>query len=455
MPIDGVTYVDMYFPPADDAINHATNSRFVSDFQSPSEQEASAVCIFELENTLIRCDDLRELIEAGVKEESDSYRRAVSINFTSGSRTVFSKELLETLRNQLPGVRFGIVSTSPRAWVEAVSETCWPDFSWDAIITGADFPTDLLSAGILKTFATLNASCPTDRVFFIGHSAECITAAYTASISAILCINNWKYSHQCLSAAQWNALNLFADAVIESPEDLVQIMKDPQRELPILELLLANEFISPITYRFLSCKKFAPRSSDDPVSFVHIHGLGRYFGNSKQLEKKRDSHLLTQSIQNNKYTSCDFPKAWIEAVSCFIHAKALRCSRLVITVVPPRPGRMAHLICFLREIAQSGFFDDLKATFAPRLLAFKASVKDSHCEYMTLEDRFENMGQSLYVEQGNELADHPQVVVIDDCVISGATLYHATRRLKEAGSSCVLTLALSLSINLRSPSHHE
>lgn len=456
MPVDGLTYVDMYFPPAEDAVSrHTTNSRVINNFQEPAEKEAPAVCLFELEGTLIRCDDLHELIEAGAQKESDSYRRAVSINFTSGSRTIFSKDLLETLRNQFPGIRLGIVSQSPRAWVEAATDACWPDFLWDAIVTGQDFPTDLLSAGILKAFATAGVSCAIDKVFFIGHTAECIAAAYAAGISAILSINTWRYDHQNLSSAQWNALNLFADAVIESPEDLLQIMKDPERELPILELLLANEDASPISYRFLSYKKFAPRGADDPVSFVQIHGLGRYFADNKVLEKKRAVHLLTQSIENNKYTSGDFPKVWIEAVSCFVHAKALRCLRLVITVIPPHPGRMAHLICFLREIAQSGCFDDLKATFAPRLLAFKSSVKDSLFEPMSLEDRFDNIGQSLFVEQKTELADHPQVIVLDDCATSGATLYHATRCLKEAGASCVLPLALSLSINLRSLSHHD
>ena len=210
---------------------------------------------------------------------------------------------------------------------------------------------------------------------------------------------------------------------------------------------MADATVSLNSYRFLTCNKFAPRGSEEPVSFVRIHGLGRYFPDNNLLARRRSTHLLTQSIQNYKCAYVNFPKAWIEAVSCFIHTKTLRNRRLVITAIPPRSGRMSHLICLLREIEQSGYLDNFDTTIEPLLLFYERFACRSGYKNMTLEERFENIGRAMSVGRPEELADHPQVVVLDDCVFTGASLYHAVRCLKDAGASNVLPLALSLSVN--------
>lgn len=440
-------FYDDCFPPVGES---CTPSPFYKNPFVPHEEPRSSVpsstpfslCLFDLDDTLVRSSDLSDLREEGLRNHTENYRQAVRHHFADGQRTLISQERLYGLFILFPHLRFGIVSKAPRFWVQTVAEVCWPDFQWDVVIGNEDvFRVKPSPEGLIRAAQQLDISV--DNTLYVGDSEDDIRAAYAAGMYAVLLTKTWQ-PWPNLSKENWRAANLFADAVIKKAESLTAVLEHPNRRLPTLEQYLAEEEAD---LRFLRCNKFPPYGYTLDHTPIQVYGLGRYFSAANSLLDKRRCHLLTQSILENK-ESTTFPAAWVKAVAAFVNHKTNSDAEVVLTTIPARPGRVDRMACFLRQIEQTASFaGNRPIRFVPNLLGYREGVRSNHRDRLSAVERFENIRRSLFVSHPECLTDHPHVIVLDDVATTGATFYYADQYLRQAGAGEVTPLALSLNIS--------
>jgi hypothetical protein len=76
---------------------------------------AIELCLFDLDNTLLRTSDLEELRGGHVRDTSDAYtQRLVQAYGAQADRLVYSPPQLARLRAQFVDVRWGVFTRSPR-----------------------------------------------------------------------------------------------------------------------------------------------------------------------------------------------------------------------------------------------------------------------------------------------------------------------------------------------------
>ena len=173
----------------------------------------------------MRSSDLADLCEAGLRDHSESYRQAVRRNFAGGKRTLISANRLCALHHLFPSLRFGIVSKSPRFWIQTVAEICWPDFQWDVVIGNEDvFRVKPSPEGLIH--ATQQLDIPVDKTLYVGDSEDDIRAAYAAGMYAVLFTKTWhpwpnlsqenKYlNHTILSFTTSPSFRFYGDVVFD------------------------------------------------------------------------------------------------------------------------------------------------------------------------------------------------------------------------------------------------
>ena len=97
------------------------------------------LCLFDLDDTLVRTEDLKEVRESGKNIDTVAYREKVSLAFDSrNSREVYKIGLLKKIRKEFPDLKLGIFTRAPRAYAETVLEKAYPGFNWDIIVAFED-----------------------------------------------------------------------------------------------------------------------------------------------------------------------------------------------------------------------------------------------------------------------------------------------------------------------------
>ena len=446
MTLDDLAFYYDCFPPAGESCTPSPSYKnpftVHREQWAPQSRTPFSLCLFDLDDTLVRSSDLADLCEAGLRDHSESYRQAVRRNFAGGERTLISANRLYALHHLFPSLRFGIVSKSPRFWIQTVAEICWPDFRWDVVIGNEDvFRVKPSPEGLIHATQQLDISV--DNTLYVGDSEDDIRAAYATGMYAVLFTKTW-HPWPKLSKENRRAANLFADAVIKKAESLTAVLEHPNRRLPTLEQYLAEEEAD---LRFLRCNKFPPYGYTRDHTPIQVYGLGRYFSAADSLLDKRRRHLLTQSILENKESSA-FPTAWIKAVTAFVNHKTNSDAAVVLTTIPARPSRVDRMAYFLRQIEQTASFTGNRPIrFVPNLLGYREGVRSNHRDRLNAVERFENIRRSLFVQHPECLTDHPHVIVLDDVATTGATFYYADQYLRQAGAGEVTPLALSLNIS--------
>lgn len=111
---------------------------------------------------------------------------------------------------------------------------------------------------------------------------------------------------------------------------------------------------------------------------------------------------------------------------------------------------MENLLVQLKEhVSSHPFSGSDHISFEPDLLAYKEGVLSQHNDKLGLLGRFTNVRDHLFVQKPLAVAGWKHVLVIDDVCTTGATLFYAGRRLKEARSGDVTNLAVAMNIGKR------
>lgn len=401
------------------------------------------LCLFDLDNTLIKTDDLQELREAS-KNNTDPHHlaRLRTLIQNDPARRIYDYPFLQTLRGHFPQLKLGVFTRAPRSYTETLLAWAYPGFDWDVVIAYEDvFPTKPYGNGVHTAMEAVGVEY-IDRVALIGDNDIDVKAAYNAG--CLVAVDNRSWPHRMLPE-HWRAQDLIPDGIIKSPQDVLDFIRDHRPFLPNLERLLEGGAFQ----RRLRYDKVGYWADGDGRRYS-ISVAGRCISNHNSVQWRRESHALSDSIAANK-DSHAFPPAWLEAVRNFIDqnfSPMFHHKEVVVTVVPHRPGREPRLERLLNQLDAYLGANPIEAavTCVPDLLAYTAGVKSNHNEFLSRAQRFENVRDHLIVNRPELATARQSYLVIDDVVTTGASLIYSQKLLEGADAREVHLLGLGKNI---------
>ena len=407
------------------------------------------LCLFDLDDTLVRTGDLKEVRERGKNHDSPEYRSRVASALQRKKRLIYETSLLSAIRNEFPEIRFGVFTRSPRSYAETVLEHAYPGFKWDVLIAYEDVNrTKPYGEGILRAAHKVGLNS-LDRAVMVGDQSSDIQAAYNAGIPAVLDTRTWPFRR---TSDNWRAVGYVPDAIISHPRTLLSVMQNLHQFQPDLERLFAGTERSTVPRRFDRLNKFMPKEYQHDRTPYPVFVCGRFFAEHDSNFQRRQWHRLTKSVLDNK-DSTAFPDEWIQSIHGFIKSNYRRIEKgkgLVVCVVPHRPHRtprMERLLDQLRaHVAANPFPDSINVTFEPDLLAYREGVQSQHRLNLRAKERFANVHNHLYVSKPRSVGGGKPVLVVDDVCTTGSSLICAGKCLQDAGSGAVTRLAISSNI---------
>ena len=96
------------------------------------------LCIFDLDQTLVDTDDLKELREAGKHRDDAGYADEVRAAFRTRDRVLISGLALNLAKLNNMDLRFGVFTRSPRRYVDVVLAEAYENRRWDVVIAYED-----------------------------------------------------------------------------------------------------------------------------------------------------------------------------------------------------------------------------------------------------------------------------------------------------------------------------
>lgn len=409
------------------------------------------LCLFDLDDTLVRTEDLKIQREACKNTRHPALLNAVRAALDKDDdRHLVSSELLEKIRQDFPGLKLGVFTRSPRSYTETVLRWAYPGFKWDVIVAFEDVSSTKPNGEGIQVAMTYLGVKDLESVVMVGDSDVDIRAAYHGGCSVALVKttwpNKWLTDH-------WNAAKHIPDAIIDTPEDLLAVLNEPDAFLPELERLYAGAARRPTGARFERFMHFVPNDVEPNVSH-HIFLCGRSFANKPSLKSRRNRHDLTQAIEAHKDAEA-FPDEWIKAIrqfilkSCRKNFSSAKREKVVVTVVPHRPGRKPRLELMLEQLRASVDARPIAGccvSISDDLLAYQNGVRSQHRDLLNQHERFVNVRDHLYVKKPARIDPAVTYVVIDDVCTTGASLIYAAKYLMDAGADEVKCLALAKNI---------
>ena len=409
------------------------------------------LCMFDLDDTLVRTEDLKDAREA-CKNSVDPVRLKAVRDGLAGKadRHIYSLDLLKQIRAKHPELKLGIFTRSPRSYTDTVLKWAYPGFAWDIVVAYEDVKsTKPNGEGLRLAMDKLDIDY-LNRVVMVGDSDVDVRAAYNCGCVVALDKTAWPFKWP---TDHWNAIGHLPDAVIDSPEKVLDVLAEPDKFLPELERRLAEASKPAGGPRFDKINHFIPRTVSQDRAYP-IHVCGRSFAHYGSLSERRKWHELTASIEKHKEAD-EFPDEWIESIRSFTSSHygmrffARRDAKVHVTVIPHRPGRRPRLESLLAQLEKSLAESPLKkgvVEVVPDLLAYKDGVKSQHLEHLTAQERFINVRDHLFVNKPKRIAAGAMVLVLDDVCTTGASLIYATKYLEDAGAADVTCLALAKNV---------
>jgi len=411
------------------------------------------VCLFDLDQTLVETEDMKDLRESGKNKDDACYRSEVEKELKvkpKDDRLIYKEEVLLKIRSQFPSLKLGVFTRSPRSYAETILAAAYPKMQWDVIVAYEDVKhTKPYGEGIDKAMWSFGYET-ISKVILVGDGDVDIRAAYNAGCVVALDTSSWESKR---TPDNWRALAHIPDAVISRPEEIIDVLDDCYAYLPELERLLSKTDKRSGSARFDKVNKFIPRDAGGDNTAFPIFSCGRSFAGYKSLEWRKKWHKLTQSIHDQKEAD-EFPEEWVQAVRNFISANFAVLffgGELTVSVIPHRPGRTPRLEAFLAQLEASYSATPLrgkgKLIFVPGLLAYKDGVRSNSNDKLNAAERFKNIRDHLIVSREDAVKKGGKILVIDDVATTGSSLIYAKKYLVAAGAGEVTCLSIAMNIS--------
>lgn len=406
------------------------------------------LCLFDLDNTLVRTSDLDGFRgQANVGNTSANYIDGLTRAFDSvPGRQIYPPAEWERFDRDFPDMKWGVFTRAPRAYAHTLLAHTYPNWRWDVIVAREDVAqTKPHPDGVWSAMRAVGVQ-HANEVALVGDEKSDVLAAYRSGAWSIVDQTTWTrpWAKDCY----W-AMERVPDAVIRQPSELVAALMLLQCHLPDLERRLATQVaLRSVEPRFDSIYHFHPniRGWKQPVTV-----LGKMFSDYQAIRPRSETHVLTQQILAHK-EAVRFPDQWVQSIRAYLtHQVSVAGPQrdLVVTVIPKKPNgvpRMESLLVQLALSLQTNPIPNLQCRIHPEVMAFSEGVVSAHGQHLTAARRFENVERHLSVVDAAAIQGRP-VLVIDDVVTSGASLICASRALTAAGASQVKCLALAKAVS--------
>jgi beta-phosphoglucomutase-like phosphatase (HAD superfamily) len=417
------------------------------------------LCLFDLDDTLLRTSDLSDIRPQGVgKQDDGAYATELLRRFGDPvQRYIYTPERLASLKTRWPEMKFGIFTRAPWAYVKPIVDLAYPDFDWDTCVVYETVPKGHHKPngwGIRDCMSRLEIEDP-QRVVMVGDETVDVKAAYNAGCYVVLDKASWAHG-QWDGRRHFAALELIPDAVISGPTELADVISDIGAYAPKLEWEFNGSQDHRHQPRFSAVNHFYPACvGEADKAREEIHSAGRHFSDYDSLDNRRAWHTLTHSIHQNK--DCQvFPVEWCAAVYAFVQKSnpfmALVNQTVTVAAIPARPDRLPRMQHFIAQLHNDfrcrppiGRTHD-SVQFSNDFLAYTAGVRSQSGEHLNRTERFENVRDHLIVSNPGAVRGK-DFVIIDDVCTTGATLMYAKKRLIEAGARQVKLLALTKNVS--------
>lgn len=412
------------------------------------------LCLFDLDNTLLRTNDLEEYRgQANVNNTSRNYTHGLMAAFDRrDDRLLYTPEQLADLQEDFSDMRWGVFTRAPRHYAATLLERAYPRVEWDLVVAYEDVrKTKPNPDGIWLAASQLGVKSG-DEIVLIGDEKTDVVCAYRAGCWVFVDQSSWGYPRENV---HWYALERVPDALFKGVDELRPLLSSPYLGVPELEYLIMGEQLEGRQRRIDKINHFFPFPDRSPP--VPIHVMGRLFGEYSELKHRRSWHQLTDQLLSHK-DSIRFPDAWTEAVLRFVKMDTLgnpariTTPETIVTVVPFKQGRTPRLEHLLNQIARAYRTPRLLTgrrapivSFRSDVLAFRPGAVSSHGHHLNRHQRFANVGDHLYVVRPQSIQGK-HVIVIDDVVTTGATLLWSHRLLMTAGARSVSCLSLAQAV---------
>lgn len=386
------------------------------------------LCLFDLDETLIRTDDLKDIRES-CKNSSDQnlLQQVIDGLETRDDRHIYKLATLKKIRVTFPQLKLGVFTRSPRSYALKALAWAYPDFDWDIVIAYEDVRNRKPHGdGIALAMDQFGIEY-LDRVIVVGDSDVDVRSAYNCGCVVALDKSSWPHKW---TWEHWAAQKHIPDAFISAPEALLDVLQNPVNFLPELERSLAGGKNWVQAPRFEKINHFVAQAAEADNAAYPIHVCGRSFANYPSLSERRKWHDLTHSIEKHK-NSTEFPDEWISVVRRFIEAQYpafFGPKRIIVSVVPHRPGREPRLEHFLNQLEASLIEEPIKhrtVSVEPQLLAYKDGVRSQHHDHLNMDQRFVNVRDNLIVANPGLIDPLASYLIIDDVTTTGASLIYA------------------------------
>lgn len=418
----------------------------ISDTQStasPYSKPKINLCLFDLDQTLLRTDHLEDLRGTNYVDMTcpiyvDALKNQISyIN----DPYIYTTEHLATLRNRFTNVQWGVFTRAPRQYTKTILKEAYPTISWDTIVSYEDVKRTKPAGYGIGIAMDACGIANSNQVLLIGDSWHDIQAGYHGECWTALNKFSWEQPH---SNIHFPAKELIPDAIVDSPSKLQEYLADPEAALVELEYSLANDDYSRSTPRFDRIEHFAP----DKKTKVTVTVMGRYFTGNSYNHPLGSNHQLTQQIRQHK-NARQFPIAWIKAIRTYLF-HTCKGANPIVTVIPFKHQRVPRLEALLEQVQLSDRLDPIRPgtefRFIPDVLSHKSDANSFHKSSVGKYQRFQQSDANLYITSPNEIQGQ-QIIVFDDVVTTGASLLTAHRKLKNTGATKVACMALAKTIS--------
>lgn len=408
------------------------------------------LCLFDLDDTLIRTADLKDIREAGKNDNSDEYKLKLLNEYRKNTnRNIYSDELLQFVQDKFPNTKFGVFTRAPKSYALTVLNEAYDFVRWDVVIGYEDVKNRKPHGdGIHLAMQKLGLK-DLSKILMIGDSDVDVKSAYNAGVAVAVDKTSWSgnYTHD-----NWNALNHIPDMIFEDPSGVVSALEALPLYQPDLEWALSGFEASPKHLRFDRRARWLHKDVGGGRQPFQIYTCGRSFAGYKSISCRRGWHALTDSIHDNKESDV-FPDEWIGSIYRFIKSNVPTARLglpLIVSVIPHRPERKPRLEYLLGQlqghINKNPFPGSARVQCNHELLAYQLGVRSNSNDRLDAVDRFKNIRDHLFVNQPQAVVAGNPVLVIDDVCTTGSSLIYAGIRLEEAGAGSITRLAISMNI---------
>ena len=408
--------------------------------------------IFDLDGTLLKTEDLQTFRgREHLSNTSFAYKESL-LTASLDVVELIPNDFLAAIADCCPQLKMAVVTRSPRAYAKTLLESFYPTIKWHAIVAFEDVHAPKPDPeGYQVAAARADVSDPA-RVVVVGDSDEDIDAAYRAGFSVALFRGDWgrewNYPGQPNRTNRYRAIEKVPDAVLDSADELTDLLINPSHLLPTAESYLGRSATqgSPVSIRGDAINHFNnladEKRADNKIS---VTVLGRYFKANSPYETRRRSHALTNVVLAAKETVVypdEIERCLAKAIDSTAKGAAFMDQPVLVCPIPARPGRPQRMERLLAGV--SGHLECRgELMMALDALTFSADVKSNKA--LDQCNRYENIRDHLKVTSPSAIKGKA-VIVVDDVVASGATFYYAKKYLFQAGAADVQCIALAQSV---------